>query len=148
MGCRVPLWPCVLLHTWLSVAGFQASLGFGTYQNGPWITNSYAWMNFTIVAFGAWTVGQRNIKENCLILIVSLFLGFIFDIVFLALYEKGFDCVDNNTACGRGWSEFLWSFIMAVLNAICKIMTLIIAICEFMYRNGSGPNVKASVTVA
>ncbi|XP_070562093.1 type-1 angiotensin II receptor-associated protein-like [Ptychodera flava] len=141
MGCNVPLWPFILVHIWLSVTGFQAAR-FG----GQWVTHSYAWMNFTIVALGCWTVGQKSMKENCIMLIISLILGFIFDIVFLALYEGGFTCNSGNN--GRGaCSEYLFSYFMAIINCIFKIVTLIFAICEYKNRGGSVPNVKASVSV-
>ncbi|XP_070562094.1 type-1 angiotensin II receptor-associated protein-like [Ptychodera flava] len=139
MGCKVPLWPFILAHIWLSVTGFQARYG-GASQ---WVTHSYAWMNFTIVALGCWTIGQKEMKENCIMLILSLILGFIFDIVFIALYYHGFNCSGQ----GRGCSEFIWSYIMAIINCICKIATLIFAIMEYKERGGNIPSVKASVSV-
>ncbi|XP_077998272.1 type-1 angiotensin II receptor-associated protein-like [Glandiceps talaboti] len=143
-GCNVPLWPFILAHIWLSVTGFQAA------QSGHWVTHSYAWMNFTIVALGCWTVGQKEMKENCLMLVISLILGFIFDIVFIAIYYRGFGCnKTTNTFFGNcnGHSEYLWSYIMAIINCILKIVTLIFAICEYKNRGGDIPKVKASVSV-
>ncbi|XP_077984227.1 type-1 angiotensin II receptor-associated protein-like [Glandiceps talaboti] len=142
--CSAPLWPFILVHIWLSVVAFQAA-GAGDLLTGvgamQWVTHSYAWMNFTIVALGCWTVGQTSIKENCIMLIISLVLGFIFDIVFIAIYDV-FEIIGSckSQACG----EFMWSEVMAILNCLFKIATLIFAICEYMNRGG---NLKVSVEV-
>ncbi|XP_002739403.1 type-1 angiotensin II receptor-associated protein-like [Saccoglossus kowalevskii] len=144
-SCNVPLWPFILAHLWLSVWGFQAALG------GQWITHSYAWMNFSIVALGCWTVGQEKMKENCLMLVISLIIGFIFDIVFIAVYNNNnyWNCGKSGyVACGNSRSEYIWSYVMAIINCILKIVTLIFAICEYKKRGGKTPNVKASVSVS
>ncbi|XP_077865399.1 type-1 angiotensin II receptor-associated protein-like [Saccoglossus kowalevskii] len=142
-GGNIPLWPFILVHIWLSVWGFEATVAYT-----QWVSQSYAWMNFSICALGCWTIGQQK-KENCLMLIISLIIGFIFDIVFLSLYKGNLYCVDLYESCSSPErSHFFWSYVTAIINCLFKLVTVVFAICEYKRRGGKTPNIEASVSVS
>nr|XP_006817648.1 PREDICTED: type-1 angiotensin II receptor-associated protein-like [Saccoglossus kowalevskii] len=73
---KIPLKAIVLVHFVLTVWGTQA------YLNGScWISPSYAYMNFFVLAIGIWAVANKESIDSILLFLVLTFVSIIMDMI-------------------------------------------------------------------
>ncbi|XP_077998653.1 type-1 angiotensin II receptor-associated protein-like [Glandiceps talaboti] len=118
---KIPLKAIVLVHFVLTVWAVQAS----------WITPSYAYMNFFVLAVGLWAVAAKESVDSILMFLVFMFVSIILDMIMIGIYySKGFHAYANNL------SEFRFSAGMAILNLLLKPLTCVLLYHQYRERGG------------
>ncbi|XP_077998744.1 type-1 angiotensin II receptor-associated protein-like [Glandiceps talaboti] len=126
---QVPLVVIVLVHFTLTVFACQASVG------GMWISYSYAYTNFFVLAVGCWAIGQFQPPIACLTFLVSMILSIIIDMELMIVYYPRAEKFYNN-AYSDMKSELVFSLVMAIFNIILKVPSCLCIYNHLKLRGG------------
>uniref|UniRef100_A0A8D0C6B2 Angiotensin II receptor associated protein n=1 Tax=Salvator merianae TaxID=96440 RepID=A0A8D0C6B2_SALMN len=87
---------------------------------GYWSPSSYAWSNFTILALGAWAVGQRDSADAILMFLSGLLLTIVTDIVHFCLFYPDSEHQSDTTR---------FTIAVGIISLVLKPLS-----CFFAYR--------------
>ncbi|MFT7804497.1 type-1 angiotensin II receptor-associated protein-like [Arapaima gigas] len=110
---NVSLKVIVLVHWLLSIWAIMA-----------WLPMSFAWANFSMLALGVWTVGQRDSTDAALMFLLGMVTTMLTDAVHFGLYYVPATMISQGLH-----STYRFSVTVAILSLLLKP-----ASCFFIYR--------------
>ncbi|XP_058017320.1 type-1 angiotensin II receptor-associated protein [Ahaetulla prasina] len=106
----------VLVHWLLTVWGCME----------PWISNTYSWSNFTVLALGVWAIAQRDSVDAIFMFLIGLLLTILTDIVHFSLCYPRADLSDTIRFCTG----------MAIFSLLLKPLSCFFAYQMYRERGG------------
>ncbi|XP_037387970.1 type-1 angiotensin II receptor-associated protein [Pygocentrus nattereri] len=101
----------VLVHWLLTVWGCMA-----------WLSHSYVWGNFSVLAVGVWAIAQRDSVDAVLMFLIGMTLTILTDIIHFGIYYPAIESLGAS-------DTFRFSAGMAILSLILKPLS-----CFFVYQ--------------
>ncbi|KAL6465088.1 hypothetical protein MHYP_G00274050 [Metynnis hypsauchen] len=101
----------VLVHWLLTVWGCMA-----------WLSHSYVWGNFSVLAVGVWAIAQRDSVDAVLMFLIGMTLTILTDIIHFGIYYPIHESLGAS-------DTFRFSAGMAILSLILKPLS-----CFFVYQ--------------
>ncbi|XP_070562095.1 type-1 angiotensin II receptor-associated protein-like [Ptychodera flava] len=126
---RVPLPVIVLVHFTLTVFACQTMAGT------MWISYSYAFTNFFVLAMGCWAIGQFQPPTACFMFLVSMLISIIIDLELIIVYYPRAEDIINGLYPSLS-SELTFSLVMACFNIILKVPSSICIYNHLKLRGG------------
>uniref|UniRef100_UPI00398E8DE8 type-1 angiotensin II receptor-associated protein isoform X1 n=3 Tax=Pristiophorus japonicus TaxID=55135 RepID=UPI00398E8DE8 len=92
----------------------------------PWLSQSYIWNNYAVLAIGVWAIAQRDSVDALGMYLFGVLITILTDIIHIAIGYNRFAAVQSDIALR---DQFRFSVGMAILSLLLKPVS-----CLFVYQ--------------